>query len=101
MSRVTHSSSSSFMVGEQRLLRSLENAPRLLPRHRRELVEKLVERFAVLQTVEEVLDGDAGAEEDGGAAEFFGIAFNQLRLHLAPQAKGFGHMITERRRKLP
>jgi hypothetical protein len=50
----------------------------LLARHGRELIEKLVQRLAALQTVEQIPDRHASAVEDGSAPEFFRVCFNQI-----------------------
>jgi hypothetical protein len=79
--RVTHSSSSNFTF-EQPLFRKFEHAVHLLSIDRGKLVEKLINRFAVLETIEEVLNGDARAVKDRRAAHFSRIHFNKImRVH--------------------
>jgi hypothetical protein len=59
----------------------LESSDRLFSRHRRELMEKLIQRVACLQIVEQVSDRHTGPYEHGLTAHDLGIAVNYVLGH--------------------
>src|SRR5262245_19264473 len=61
-------------IGEQGLLGLLESRHGLLSGHTWEVVEKLVERIAGLEVVEQGLERHPGAHENGRATQDVGVA---------------------------
>src|SRR6185503_7968594 len=76
--RVTHSSSSSFIIGEKFPSRQLQNALSLLSCNGRKLIKKLFQALAAFQTIEQVLDRHSCADEDWRTAHLLRINFDKL-----------------------
>ena len=53
----------------------------LLARHGGKRRQELVQRVACFKVVEQILDGDPSPDEDGCAAEDFGIAMHYRLVH--------------------
>src|SRR5574337_1718109 len=71
--RGTHSSSSTRTGTYQRLDALFQRSHRLLPGHRREVVEKVVQSMSALQVVQKRFHGHTSTNEDGRPPEYLRI----------------------------
>src|ERR1700736_2312086 len=74
--RLGRHSSSRTRTGEERLLGLLQGRDGLLPGHGRKILEKLRQRFARFEVVQQRRERHTRADEHGGAAHDFRIAVN-------------------------
>ena len=82
-------------TGEERVAGQVECGDGLFAFHGRKLVEKLVERIATFQMIEERLHRDPRADKDRGAIEDVWIAMDDLaQLHHADLPMAFLEMLS-------
>src|SRR5437764_11648923 len=74
-------SSTRTFNADDRFLRQLERSDRLISPYRRELFQKLVQRIARFEIIEEVVDGNARSDEDQFASHDLRVAVNHFILH--------------------
>jgi hypothetical protein len=70
---------------DQQLLRLLESSNDLISAHGRKIVEELIDRMTTFEIIQEILQRDAGADEDRDASEDFRVSVDaSLTSHEKP-----------------
>src|SRR4051794_9666516 len=71
---------------DERLARLFQKRERLLAAHARIVFEEVLDRVAAFQEIDQSVNGNAGSDEDGSAAEDLGIGVDDLfRVHKSKQ----------------